>query len=268
MKPFSKGLKPMNAENNFGVLARYYDALNFGADYKKVADYIEEVFRLYQKKPELVLDMACGTGSLTLELKKRGYDMTGLDLSAEMLSAAAAKKNTKDILWLNQDMTSFELYGTVDAAVCCFDSLNYLTDPADVKKCFALVHNYLNPGGLFVFDVNSKHKFEFVYADNNFIIENAKKKIFCSWQNRYRKKTGTCDFFITLFAGRPDGSYTRFDQTQREKYHSGEFLKDALSKAGFADINIFYDFDLSAGSIAGGRVGRLCFAASKREICS
>ena len=266
MKPLSEGLTKMNPENGFGVLARYYDALNFGADYKKVADYIEEVFRLYQKKPELVLDVACGTGSLTLELKKRGYDMTGLDLSADMLAAAAAKKNTKDILWLNQDMASFELYGTVDAAVCCFDSLNYLTEPGEVKKCFASVHNYLNPGGLFVFDVNSKHKFESVYANSNFIIENAKKKVFCSWRNSYRKKTGTCDFHITLFTGLPDGSYMRHEQTQKQKYHSGEFLTDALLGAGFEDINIFYDFELSAKRTAQKNIGRLCFAASKREM--
>jgi SAM-dependent methyltransferase len=251
----------MSKPESFGILAKYYDALNFGADYKRTAGYIEQVFSLYQIKPELVLDMACGTGSLTLELAGRGYDMTGLDLSAEMLSVAAAKKNAEKILWTNQDMTSFELYGTIDAAICCFDSLNYLMDSGDVRKCFNLVHNYLNPGGLFVFDVNSKYKFEAVYANNSYIIENVKKGVFCSWQNRYGKKTKACDFFITLFVKQPKGSYARHEETQRQKYHSAEFLKDALSASGFGDINIFYDFDLSLGYAE--ERGRLCFAAQK-----
>ena len=260
----------MNPENGFGELARYYDALNLGADYKKVADYIEGLFALCEKKPELVLDMACGTGNLALELSKRGYDMTGLDLSAEMLSAAAAKKNAGRVLWLHQNMASFELYGTVDAAVCCFDGLNYLSDQNDVKKCFALVRNYLNPGGLFAFDVNSKHKFEAVYANNSYVIEDAKKNVFCSWQNRYSKKTRSCDFYLTIFAKQPDGSYSRHEEAQSEKYHSAEFLGKSLLEAGFGDIRVFHDFDLSSGSAYGKKKepgkqpGRICFAARRQ----
>ena len=255
--------------NSPGIFAKYYDALNAGADYGKLADYIEGVFSLYQKKPELVLDLACGTGSLTFELQKRGYDMTGLDLSAEMLSAAAAKKGGQDILWVNQDMASFELYGTVDAVVCCHDSLNYLTSPGEVEKCFALVHNYLNPGGLFVFDVNSKQKFEAVYAPGTFILEDAKKKLFCIWRSHWRKKTKTCDFCLTLFEKRPDGGYTRHEVSQREKHHGAGFLKDALLRAGFFDIRVFCDFELSEGHTGQSQKiaerGRLCFAAQKQQ---
>ncbi|MCL1792376.1 MAG: class I SAM-dependent methyltransferase [Oscillospiraceae bacterium] len=247
----------------FGVIAKYYDALNIDADYKKVADYIEGVFSLYQKKPESILDLACGTGNLAIELSNRGYDMTGLDLSAEMLAAAAAKKNAGKVLWTNQDMVSFELYGTVDAALCCFDSLNYVADPGDVKKCFALARNYLNPGGLFVFDVNSKYKFESVYANNSFILEDAKKKVFCIWQNRYRKKDGSCDFYITLFAKQPNGGYMRHEEAQREKYHSPEFLERALLDAGFGKIGVFHDFRLTAGCIGAKIPGRICFAAQR-----
>ena len=252
----------------FSVLAKYYDALNCSADYIEVADYIEEVFEIYrkqknQKKPELVLDLACGTGNLTVELDKRGYDMTGADLSADMLSAAASKKSAagKNILWLNQDMRSFELYGTVDAVICCFDSLNYILCEEDIKKCFGLVYNYLNPGGLFIFDVNSKYKFESVYAGNNFALESKRKEVFCSWQNYYDKKNQTCDFYITLFVRQPDGRYKRYDETQREKYHGEEFLKECLVNTGFGDINIFYDFSVS--NIRREKHGRVCFAAAK-----
>ena len=260
----------MNRPDGSGVFAKYYDALNAGADYGKLADYIEGVFSLYQKRPELVLDLACGTGSLTLELKKRGYDMAGLDLSAEMLAAAAAKKGGQGILWTNQDMASFELYGTVDAVVCCYDSLNYLTAPGEVEKCFALVHNYLNPGGLFVFDVNSKQKFESIYAPSVFVIEDAKKKLFCVWRSHWQKKARSCDFCLTLFEKRTDGAYTRHEATQREKHHGAGFLKNALIDAGFFDIRIFYDFELSDRHTGGpvAERGRLCFAAQKQQQTS
>ena len=258
----------MNQDNQFGMLAKYYDVLNYNANYKKVADYIEEVFEIYKKKPQLVLDLACGTGSLTVELDKRGYDMTGLDLSPEMLSIAAAKaskkKKNKDyknnILWINQDMRFFELYGTVDAVVCCFDSVNYLRDEKDVKKCFAAVHNYLNPGGLFIFDVNSRYKFEFIYGKNNFVLE--KKNVFCSWQNNYNKRDKTCEFYMTLFAKKPDGNYTRYDETQKERYYGEGFLKESLLEIGFGDINIFWDFDCGEKNNIK-KCGRVCFAAVK-----
>ena len=255
-----------NRDNDqFGIISGYYDILNYNADYIKTADYIEEIFGIYNKKPDSVLDLACGTGNLTVELDKRGYDMTGLDLSAEMLSVANAKiknKNKNKILWLNQDMREFELYGTVDAVICCFDSLNYIPDSKDIKKCFGLVHNYLNPGGLFIFDVNSKYKFESVYSDNNFILE--KKNVFCSWQNHYDRKNKTCDFFIILFVGQPDGSYKRYDETQREKYHGEKFLKDALTETGFGDIKIFYDFSVNFNADDNENRERICFAAVKQ----
>ena len=249
-----------NGNGQFGILAGYYDILNYNADYRKVADYIEKVFGLYGRKPALVLDLACGTGSLTLELGARGYDMTGIDLSAEMLAVAASKKYCGDILWLNQDMCGFELYGTVDAIVCCFDSLNYILDGENIKKCFKSVHNYLSPGGLFIFDVNSKYRFERVYAENNFVLEN--KNVFCSWRNFYDEKSGICDFYLTLFVRQPDGAYKRYCEAQREKYHSEDFLKESLAEAGFGGLNIFYDFKTEPAD-GGENRERLCFTASK-----
>jgi len=256
----------MNQNNQFGILAKYYDILNYNANYKKVADYIENVFKIYKKKPGLILDLACGTGSLTVELDRRGYDMTGLDLSSEMLSVAVSKnKKNKDggnnILWINQDMCSFELYGTVDAVICCFDSLNYILNEEDIKKCFGLVRNYLNPGGLFIFDVNSKYKFESVYAKNNFILE--KKNVFCSWQNNYCKKNRTCEFYLNFFVKQPDGSYKRYYEIQKEKYYAKEFLTESLLAAGFEDIKIFCDFDCMEESGVKNH-GRVCFACLKK----
>ena len=237
-------------QKQFGVLAEYYDLLNHGVNYKKVANYIENVFELYNLKPDIILDLACGTGNLTLELDKRGYDMIGLDLSYEMLSVASRKKRSgrgkSNIIWVNQDMTDFELYGTVDAVVCSFDSLNYILTEEDLSKCFGLVYNYLNYGGVFIFDVNSKYKFEEIYGRNDFILEN--KNVFCAWRNYYNKKTKICDFDMTVFIKSKDNErqYIRFDEFQREKYHSNELLLGLLKSLNFTDINIFYDFDINS----------------------
>ena len=263
----------MKNNNQFTVLAQYYDILNYLADYKRVADYIEDIFRIYGKTPQLILDLACGTGNITIELNNRGYDMTGLDLSVEMLSAASAKseKNIKsmksDILWLNQDMCDFELYGTVDAVVCCFDSLNYILDEEKIEKCFALVYNYLNPGGLFIFDVNSEYKFEHLYGKNDVILENG--KVLCAWRNYYNKKSKICNFDLTLFVEQKNGFYARYDETQSEKYYSKDFFKDVLKKNNFSDINIYYNFIANSKSDSSvesqkNKPARICFAALKK----
>jgi len=259
----------------FSVLARYYDTLNYNADYEQVAGYIESVFRLYNKTPELVLDLACGTGALTIPLARRGYDMIGLDLSPEMLNEASSKvfdeftgENAKKILWINQDMCNFELYGTVDAIVCCFDSLNYILDEADVEKCFKSVYHYLNPGGLFLFDVTSEYKFEKIYGNNDIILE--KDSVLCAWRNNYDKQSKICEFYMSLFVKQESAQshqYKRFDEIQRERYYSEASLVSLLNNSGFADINMFCDFDINKCFREHTQdekpFGRTCFAALK-----
>jgi SAM-dependent methyltransferase len=247
----------------FGVLAAYYDKLNYNADYRKVADYIESVFKLYGKNPELVLDLACGTGSLTVEMAKRGYDMIGIDLSPEMLNTAGFKKSRgKNILWINQDMRSFELYGTVDAVLCCFDSLNYILDESGIEKCVKLVYHYLNPGGLFIFDVNSKYKFEKIYGKNDIILE--RNGVLCSWRNNYNRRSGICEFLISLFAEQPDKSYKRLDEIQSERYYSESFFTGLLERTGFTDLKKFYDFGIINKEKQESE--RICFSALKNNI--
>ena len=155
---------------NYGAISDIYDKINSEIDYSKWADFFEKCFdKFLNCRPELVLDLACGTGSMTLELAKRGYDMIGIDSSSDMLNVALDRKYDmelpRDVLFLLQDMTSFELYGTVGAITCCLDSVNYLVDDGDLERCFRLVHNYLDPDGLFLFDVNSPYKFENIYGE-------------------------------------------------------------------------------------------------------
>ena len=224
-------------------LSKFYDKLNAGIDYSVWADGIEATFeRFLPEKPEIVLDLACGTGKMTAELARRGYDMIGVDLSAEMLSVAARDRSAKNILWLMQDMRSFELYGSVGAVVCCLDAVNCLLTTDDLKKCFSTVHNYLDPNGLFIFDVNSPYKFENVFADNAYILE--EDGVFCGWRNFYNKKTRVCDFYLTFFEKKGE-KYERYDENQREKCYSEKQLESALKACGFCVCGFFGSPDLA-----------------------
>lgn len=231
----------------YTAMAPIYDEMNRELDYARWADFVEEQFARFAKaKPELVLDLAAGTGSMTIELAKRGYDMTAVDNSADMLSLAAtrlAEAGQYGVLLLEQDMTDFELYGTVDAVVCCLDSLNHLTEDGELEKCFALVHNYLNPDGLFLFDVNTPHKFRHTYGVNDFILEN--EGAVCCWQNQFDPASGLCDFILTIFEKQSDGRYSRTDTVQTERCYSRSHLTRALKQAGFEMLGIYEDYSFT-----------------------
>lgn len=229
---------------SYEALARVYDRLNGEVDYAAIADFFEAAFVRYAVKPQLVLDLGCGTGSMTLELARRGYDMIGVDASADMLSRAYERmwsEGKAGILFLEQDMRAFELYGTVGAVVSTLDCINYLTEEGDLDKCFSLVHNYLDPDGLFLFDVNAPYKFEHVYGDNAYILEEEDGSAYCGWQNDYDKDSRLCRFMLSVFTEGTDGRYSRCDEEQTERCYSREELIGALERAGFIDIAVFGD---------------------------
>ncbi|MBQ7390612.1 MAG: methyltransferase domain-containing protein [Clostridia bacterium] len=236
----------------YDLIASIYDKVNKDVDYSAWADFIEEIIKREYKNgiPELVLDLGSGTGSMTLELAKRGYDMTGIDYSVEMLDIArerAEKAGLSDkMLWLCQDMTDFELYGNVDVTVSCLDTVNHITDPSDLSSCFSLVHNYLVPDGLFIFDVNGRYKFENIYGSESYVIED--KSSFLVWQNYYNEKSRICDFYISLFEKCDDGRYERYDEDQRERMYTLRSLKRLLKDNGFEFIGAYSDFAFTEGS--------------------
>jgi len=210
-------------------------------DYGKWADYIVEIFKRRRTHPKLIADLGCGTGSFCLEMAKRGYEMIGIDKSAEMLSCAKQKavENGADILFLNQDMTSFELYGTVDAITCLMDSVNYVLYKWDLKKLFRLVMNYLNPGGLFIFDINSPYKFENIFNSNVFCETGS--EISYIWQNFYDRSSRICRFDLTFFA-RENDLYRRFDEVHYERAYEPEELREMLNEAGFVKCSVYGGF--------------------------
>lgn len=251
----------------YEALALFYDGLNPDVDYVKWADFIKRIFDKYCKnEPKLVLDLACGTGSMSLELSKLGYEMIGVDLSAEMLMEAQQKayEEGQRILFLNQNMCELDLYGTVDCAVCCLDSLNYLTEEKDIEKTLALVNNFMNDGGIFVFDVNTPHKFKNVYGNNAYILED--DNVLCAWQNTFDETSGICDFDLSFFAMQNDGSYQRFDETQREKMYTDETLRELLKKTSFEVLAVCSDYDFTEYKETDERWYYICRANNKNKM--
>ena len=229
----------------YNDFAEVYDKLQ-DIDYNAFVDYYERIFKKFGKQPKLVLDLACGTGNITIPMAKRGYDMIGLDLSCEMLNIARDKATAEglDILFLNQDMTEMELYGTVDATVCALDGLNYITDPDDLKQVFRLVKNYLNPDGIMIFDINSEYKLREVLGGNTFV--NEEQGIYYVWQSEFDEESGICDFELNFFCEQPDGGYVRFDEFQSEKAYKIEDITNIADDAGLTAAGIYKPFGFSA----------------------
>ena len=229
----------------FTALAAHYDKLN-GADYKKYAKYIKDIETRYGGTGNnLALELGCGTGSLTLELAELEYDMIGADISAEMLNVAMdrAYDAEKSILFLLQDMREFELYGSVGMIACALDGLNYLPDQADVLKTMKLVNNYLDPGGVFIFDVNTPWKFRNVFAKRDFFTEDGSSDVYLGWRSYWDEKRSKCDFLLTLFVKNEDGTYTKREEEQTEYMWTREQLCQCIEQAGLELIAVHSDTD-------------------------
>ncbi|MFO7636158.1 MAG: methyltransferase domain-containing protein [Clostridia bacterium] len=219
--------------------ARFYDVLMADVDYPGYAAYIHRLFQKFMKTPpSSVVDLACGTGTLTLELHRLGYDMTGVDVSREMLSKAH-EKNNKDILWINQDISRLNLYGTVDAAVCFLDGINHITEARRICRLMRLVYTFLNPGGVFVFDVNTRFKFEHVYANNVFY--EIDQDVSYIWENTYHSGKGTCRMDITYFMRNENGCYSKHEDSHVQRVYEIKELEHMASEAGFRVKGVFND---------------------------
>lgn len=221
-----------------------YDKLQ-DADYDAFFEYYKKIFNKLDKKPKLVLDLGCGTGNITVKMAKAGYDMIGIDLSCEMLNIARQKATDAgcDILLLNQDMTEFELYGTVDAIISTLDGINYITEDGGLEKLFKLCENYLNPGGIMIFDINSEYKLKEILGNNTFVSE--EDDIFYIWQNNFFEEENICSFNLDFFVKNEDGSYNRFSEYQEERAYSKVEIEFAVKKAGLEIKGCFGDFDFS-----------------------
>ena len=215
----------------YNKFAWFYDKLQSEVDYDGICSLIDGFIKKYSAENEVIVDLACGTGSLTTELALKGIDVYGIDASAEMLSEAMQKSSEKglNILYLKQKMQNLNLYGTIDTCICTLDSINHITKEEDVTKAFERVAFFMDKDGLFVFDVNTVYKHEQVLANNTFVYET--DKVFCVWQNTLRENCVT-DIDLDFFE-EENGIYYRTSESFSERGYSRKKLTEMLVNAGF-----------------------------------
>lgn len=229
---------------SYSSFARYYDSLTLNVNYPQRAEYICQLLKKLKHSAGLTLDLACGTGSLTIELAKRGIDVYGIDGSSSMLSVAQQKAAEHDlkILFLCQKMQNIDLYGTVDTVICMLDSINHLTCETDILKTFKKVSLFLNPGGYFFFDLNTLYKHQKILGNNTFVYDT--EDVYCVWQNQFDQRTNRVGITLDFF-NREGNCYYRSTEHFYERAYDTELIVSMLSKAGFKMVGLFDDLSFN-----------------------
>lgn len=244
----------------YGVFAEFYDGLTKNVDYTAKADYLCEIFKKSNHKTGYVLDLACGTGTLTAELKKRGLDIYGVDASFEMLAEANQKASEEnlDILFLCQKMQTLDLFGTINTCVCTLDSINHLIGRNQVQKTFDRVSLFMEKDGIFVFDVNTVYKHRNILGNNTFIYDT--DKVYCVWQNTYNDSDNSVTIDLDFFI--PENKiYYRCSESFKEYAYPIEDIVKMLDTSGFDVTGIYCDMTFEAPH---DDTQRITFAAKKR----
>ena len=239
---------------SYEALAASYDELTEDVSYAARADFVERLLRRSRIPVRTVLDLACGTGTMTALFERRGYDMIGADASPEML-LRAREKLRPDTLLLCQSMPRLDLYGTVDGAICCLDSLNYLTDPRDVRRTFERLHLFIAPGGALVFDVHGLAKLE---AMDGQVFLDEREALYCVWRTEYRRASRMLDYCVDIFRRQPGGAWERSTEYHRQRGYSVEELTEWLYEAGFGGVRTYGDLKLRRPAEDAGRIYFSC----------
>lgn len=241
----------MEAYSDF---ARVYDIFMDNVEYEKWAEYLIGSLKEYGIEDGIVLELGCGTGVMTELLAESGYDMIGVDNSEEMLGEAMEKRaeSGHEILYLEQDMREFELYGTVRAIVSVCDCMNYITEEEDLLTVFKLVNNYLDPDGIFIFDMNTPYKYREILG-NTTIAENREEGSFI-WENEFDEETGINVYDLTLFLPREDGLYERDEEIHYQKAYEPEKIRELLEKAGLIPLAVYDAYTKDAPKPDSGRL--------------
>lgn len=226
----------MSEYSEYALLSEYYNRFTDDVPYERWADFFERVFEQKQVNPKVILDLACGTGSLTRILAQRGYDMIGADQSEDMLMMAQVAcmdaNPEKPVLLLHQPMQELDLYGSMDACVCCLDSVNYVEEPGMLREAMKRVFMFLEPGGLFIFDINTRSKLERINGQS-FVRED--EDVFCVWQCLIEDNE-LCHYDFDIFELNEEGTWNRYQEHHVERIYETEFLLDMLCEVGFTEI--------------------------------
>lgn len=224
----------------YNDFARYYDILMEDADYEGRTEYILSLFERFDAKPTLLLDLACGTGEFSNRFANKGISVIGVDISEDMLAIAREKSDQKgnNILYVCQDAAELDLYGKVDGAICCLDSLNHIIDYEKFCDAISRVSLFLEDNRLFVFDLNTVYKHREVLGDNTFVMD--EEGVYCVWQNFFNPEDNTVDICLDFFEG--DGeNYQRSSEDITERAYTKSEISGALQKAGLEILAVYGD---------------------------
>lgn len=232
--------------SGYSCFAYYYDKLTQNISYKDRAGYYDSLVEKHGGKRGILLDLACGTGSLSEEFARLGYDVIGTDSSMEMLNEALDKKfeSGLPIQYLCQDMTELDMFGTIDVTVCALDSINHLGSLEDIKKTFGKVSLFCEPNGLFLFDINTPYKHKNVLGNNTFVYDI--EEVYCVWQNYYEEENNRVTMLLDFFEPDKNGKYSRYSDEFSEIAFDCGVIEQALEEVGFEIVGKYnYDsFDL------------------------
>ena len=225
---------------SYKSFAGFYDTFTQDVGYKERAEYMLALFARFDKIPTLLLDVGCGTGSFSYCFAEKNIEVIGVDPSAEMLSLASSRQNAleKPPIFLCQSAENLDLYGTVDGAVACLDTLNHITDFAELERSIAKISLFLEPERLFVFDVNTLYKHKKVLSGKKFIYDNGEK--LCIWKNSRCSRNGTVKMKLKLFENTPDG-YVKYTDSHLERAYGQNEMETAIKNAGFEVLGVFGD---------------------------
>lgn len=228
--------------SGYGNFAHYYDILTGNISYKDRAAYFDMLIKKHGGKKDLLLDLACGTGSLSEEMCRLGYDVIAVDGSEEMLNEALDKKfdSGLNIQYLCQDMTKLDMFGTIDVTICALDSLNHLPDLDAIKQTINRVSLFCEPDGLFIFDVNTPYKHKNVLGNNTFIYD--MEDVYCVWQNTYTEEDNRVEMWLDFFEKQENGSYERYDESFSEIAFDDAVIEKIVAGSGMEIVGK-YDYD-------------------------
>ena len=250
--------------SEYEALAHAYDALLADGAHRRRAAYLHRLLQKERRPVDTVLDLGCGTGTVTCLLAALGYRMTGVDLSEEMLTEAARKAEPlpedRRPLLLHQSMDRLRLIEPVDAAVSTLDALNYLTGLQAMRETLRRVYRWLRPGGPFIFDVNTPEKF--LRLDGQVYLDET-EDAYCVWRTEFSR--GICSYYVDLFNLRPDGAWDRTWEEHRERAWDEPELRALLAEAGFTDIRVTGDLRSGAPRPDEDRVIYRCRRPEKDE---
>ncbi|MDD7740513.1 MAG: class I SAM-dependent methyltransferase [Fusicatenibacter sp.] len=254
----------MEREESYTSFAQVYDMFMDNVDYPAWSEYLLGLLREYGIEDGLVLDLGCGTGNMTELLSKAGYDMIGVDNSEDMLEIAGEKRAASglDILYLLQDMREFELYGTVRAVISICDSMNYILEEEELCRVFSLVNNYLDPGGYFIFDLNTKYKYE--QMGETTIAENREEASFI-WDNYYDPQEEINEYELAIFLPVGEDLYRKFEEVHYQRAYDLPTIRYLLEEAGMEYVTAYDAFTRNAPSDTSERIYVIAREKGKKE---